>query len=134
MANSGGIGSDSPPAVLEMDLAFEALAHRRRRYLLYTLLEDRMWNLEELAEKITAWEADTARTIRVDDAVEQVYVSLYHNHVPKLVEDEIIEFDEMTETITRGPHAEQVLAVLETAGGSADSQLEAHARTDSHDR
>lgn len=124
-------GLDSPPAFLELDHAFEALAHPRRRYALYTLLETTEWTLQDLAEKITAWENDVPESTLYDDEVERVYVSLYHNHIPKLVEDGIVVFDEPTETIQPGPNAEQVLAVLENAGGSHDIAQEAHARSES---
>ncbi|WP_224447854.1 DUF7344 domain-containing protein [Haloprofundus salilacus] len=113
-----------------MDHVFEVLAHPRRRYLLYTLLEETEWGLRELAEKIATWENDVRESTVSDDGVERVYVSLYHNHVPLLVEEGIIEFEETTETIGLGPHADQVLAVLENAGGSNDSDQETHARSD----
>ena len=117
-----------------MDHVFEALAHPRRRYALYTLLEDTEVSLQDLAEQITAWEDEAPEETLYDDEVEQVYVSLYHNHVQKLVEDGIVEFDEATETIEPGPNAEQVLTVLEASGGSLDSQQEKHARNNTDDR
>lgn len=123
-------GGDSPPAVLELDYAFEALSHPHRRYLLYTLFEATEWTLRDLAGKITAWENDVPESTLYDEEVERVYVALYHNHIPKLVEDGIVVFDDTTETIQPGPNAEQVLAVLENAGGSHDSEQEAHARRD----
>lgn len=121
---------DPPPAILEGDHVFEALAHPRRRYLLYTLVGDTEWTLHDLAEKIAAWETDVPESTLYDDEVARVYVSLYHNHVPKLVENGIVVFEESTETIRPGPHAEQVLGVLENAGGSHDSEQEAHARSE----
>lgn len=123
-----------PPAVMEMDHVFEALSHPRRRYLLYTLLEESEWTLQELAEKLAAWEQDGSGSSVSDDTIEQVYVSLYHNHVPKLVDEGIVEFDAATETLGLGSHAEQVLGVLEDAGGSHDSYQETHARSDPDDR
>ncbi|GKZ15997.1 hypothetical protein HAL_38780 [Haladaptatus sp. T7] len=55
---------------------------------------------------------------------------LYHSHVPKLVDLDVIEFDGDTETITPGPHAVQVLTALEGAGGSLDNRQETHARSE----
>lgn len=118
----------NPPAILEMDHVFEALAHPRRRYLLYTLLEDTEWSLEAIAVKVAGWEQDVSHGTVSDEEAERVYVSLYHNHIPRLVDEGIIEFDVPTETIRPGPHAEQVLSVLETTSGSYDSGQEAHAR------
>nr|WP_227379579.1 hypothetical protein [Haladaptatus halobius] len=59
-----------------------------------------------------------------------MYTPLYHAHVPKLVDLDVIEFDTDTETITPGPHAVQVLTVLEGTGGSIDNRQVAHARSD----
>lgn len=122
---------DVPPPILELDHVFEALAHPRRRYLLYTLLEANEWTLQELSAKVTAWENNVPESTLYDDKVERTFVSLYHNHIPKLIEDDIIRFDEATETIRAGPHAEQALTILENVGGSLDSEQEAHARSNS---
>lgn len=59
-----------------------------------------------------------------------MYVSLYHVHVPKLVDEGVITFDDGSETITPAENAEQVLAVLEGMGASLDSNQETHARGD----
>lgn len=116
------------PAVLELDHVFEVLDHPRRRYLLYALATDEEWTLTELATKLAAWENDVDEA-DVDDATrDQVYVSLYHAHVPKLVEKGALRFDADEERIAPGEHAEQILAVLEGAGASLDQRQEAHAR------
>lgn len=116
------------PAIIELDHVFEALAHPRRRYLLYTLLESDQWSLRNLARQVTAWETGVAAETVTEEEVDRTYVSLYHNHVPKLVEDDIVAFDGVDETIQPGPNAEQVLAVLENVGGVSDSRQEDHAR------
>jgi hypothetical protein len=119
-----------PPSILEIEHVYEALGHARRRYLCYTLLEDTEWSLSELATKIAAWENDVPEHAVTEDQREEAYVSLYHAHVPKLVEEGVITFDEATETITTAEHAEQVLAALEGMGASLDSNQETHARSD----
>lgn len=107
---------------------FEALAHERRRYLLYTLIEGEASSLEELAARMTAWEQDVPPSNVDETDVERVYASLYHAHVPKLADLEVIEFDQRTEEITKGPNADKVLRVLELTGESAAVELESHAR------
>lgn len=121
--------------VLELDHVYEALGHSRRRYLCYTLLEDTRWTLTDLATKIAAWEQDVPEHAVTEDQRERVYVSLYHAHVPKLVDEGIITFDPATERITAAGNAEQVLAALEGMGASLDSTQESHARgaMDDHD-
>ncbi|MFC6976219.1 hypothetical protein ACFQL1_18485 [Halomicroarcula sp. GCM10025709] len=120
--------------MLEVETVYEALGHPRRRYLCYTLLEDTEWTLTELATKIAAWENDVPEHAVTNDRREAVYVSLYHAHVPKLVDEGVIAFDETTETITVAEHAEQVLAALEGMGASLDASQETHAREEIDER
>ncbi len=120
--------TQSVPPYLELDHVFEALGHPRRRYLLYTLLDETEWSLWELAGKVAAWEQDLPGDTLAEEQIETVYVGLYHNHVPKLVEDDIIRFREGDELIELGPNAEQVLNALEGVGGRIDVDQEAHAR------
>jgi len=117
-----------PSDILEIEPVYEALGHPRRRYLCYTLFEGAEWSLSDLATKVAAWENDVPEHAVSEDQHEDVYVSLYHAHVPKLVDEGVITFDEATETITAGEHAEQVLIALEGMGASPDSNQETHAR------
>lgn len=123
------------PSVLELDHVFGVLDHPRRRYLLYAMATDDQWTLRELATKLVAWEQDLDEEAVDEDQCDRMYVSLYHVHVPRLVEHGVVGFDEETETISRADHTEQVFAVLEGAGASLDSLQEQHAgRTYSGDR
>ncbi|MFC7143248.1 hypothetical protein ACFQMA_26110 [Halosimplex aquaticum] len=119
-----------PLDILEIEPVYEVLAHSRRRYLCYTLLEDTEWSLTDLATKIAAWENDVPEHTVTEDQREEVYASLYHAHVPKLVDEGVITFDEATETITTARHADQVLTALKGIGASLDSEQETHAQSD----
>lgn len=119
-----------PSGILELDHVYEALGHSRRRYLCYTLLEDTAWTLNELARKIAAWENDVPNHDVTNHQQEKVYVSLYHAHIPKLVDDDVLTFDDATETVTPAANAEQVLIALEGMGASLDSNQESHARSE----
>ncbi|WP_255151565.1 DUF7344 domain-containing protein [Halorarius halobius] len=118
---------DIDPAVLELDHVFSVLGHPRRRYLMYALAENPEWTLEDLATKLTAWEQDLDETRVSEYRRDQTYVSLYHTHVPKLVDEGVVEFDSETETIRRGPNDKQVFAVLAGAGHGLDHAQEQHA-------
>lgn len=122
------------PSILEIEPVYQALGHSRRRYLCYTLLEATEWSLTELATKIAAWESDVPEHAVTEAQREEVYVSLYHAHVPKLVDEGVITFDAVTETITTAEHAEQVMAALEGMGASLDSNQETHARSEMDER
>ncbi|WP_152042930.1 DUF7344 domain-containing protein [Salinigranum salinum] len=120
-----------PEELLEMDFLFESLSHPRRRYLIYSLLSDTKWTLRELSTKLVAWEQDITEEAVTDIDRDEMLVSLYHLHVPKLIEHRIIEYmDEKSTTIVTAENATQVLAALEGLGASVDADQESHARRD----
>lgn len=126
-------GQLPPQAVLELDHVYEALAHLRRRYLCYTLLEDTEWSLTDLSTKVAAWEHDVPEREVTDSQRKRVSVSLSHAHVPKLVDVGVVAFDEPTETLTAAENAEPVLSALRGVGASLDASQEAHARGEMDD-
>lgn len=121
-----------PVEVLEMDFVYEALAHPRRRYVIYSLLSNAQWTLTELATKLAAWEGDIPEEAVDDVDRDEMYISLYHTHVPKLVELDIVWVEDSSdeEVVVADGNAAQVLAVLEGAGASLDALQENHTRTD----
>lgn len=133
-STSASVKGPPPEAILELNHVYEALAHPRRRYLCYTLLEDTEWSLTDLATKIAAWERNVAEHAVTTEQRDRVYVSPFHSHVPKLVDEGVVTFDETTETITAAEHAEQVLAALEGMGASLDTDQETHARGEMDDK
>ncbi|USZ73557.1 DUF7344 domain-containing protein [Natronosalvus halobius] len=120
--------SHPPPAeILELEFVYEALAHPRRRYLCYSLLSSSRWTLPELATKLVAWERDIPEADVAGFDRDEMYVSLHHAHVPKLVELDIIEYETGDEAIIiASANAPQVLAVLQGAGASIDALQEKH--------
>ncbi|ELY55415.1 hypothetical protein C491_16917 [Natronococcus amylolyticus DSM 10524] len=128
-SESVGAERDLPSReILELDHVYEALGHSRRRYLCYTLLERAEWSLTDLATKIAAWENGVPEHAVTGLQRERVYVALYHTHVPKLADDDVVTLDESTETIVAAENATQVLAALEGMGTTLDSNQETHAR------
>lgn len=126
--------ADTDNPVLELDAVFRALAHPRRRYLLYTLLgHDSGASLSDLATNIAAWEHDTPPAEVSAEARERVEVALYHAHIPKLVDLGVVTYDADTRIVTPAANATQVGVVLDGAGAELDQRLEAHARTNDTD-
>lgn len=125
---SDGINAlDIDQRVLGLDHVFSALGHSRRRYLMYALVENRQWTLSELATKLAAWEDDCDEQDVEANRRDEMYISLYHSHVPKLIDEGIVAYDADEETIVPAAHAEHVMAVLAGAGGSLDLAQENHA-------
>ncbi|MFC4986377.1 DUF7344 domain-containing protein [Saliphagus infecundisoli] len=69
-----------------MEFVYEALAHPRRRYVCYSLLSSSRWTLTELATKLVAWERDIPEGDVTESSRDDMYLSLYHAHIPKLAE------------------------------------------------
>jgi hypothetical protein len=113
-----------------MEHVFEALAHPRRRYLIYSLLSSTEWTLRELATKLVAWERGMDEEAVTDFDRDDMFASLFHAHVPKLVDHEVIDYHNGEEgVVVAAANAVQVLAALEGLGTSVDTAQEAHARS-----
>lgn len=123
-----------PEHILDLDYVFQSVANSRRRYLLYTLESQTEWSVTELATKLVAWETDTQEQDVSQEEIDRMFASLYHAHIPKLVDERVIEFDKESETIRPGEYTAQVLTALAGAGASLDNRQEAHARSEMDDQ
>lgn len=86
-----------------LDAVFEALRDRRQRYALYHLQEAEICGIDELTDRIAAWEQaegsgeqekaenETLRT--------EINAALHHHHLPRLDESGLVEYDERTCTV-----------------------------------
>ena len=120
-----------PEEILKMEGVFQALSHPRRRYLVYSLLSETKWSLQELATKLVAWERDISEEAVTENDRDEMFASLYHLHVPKLTEQGVIKYqDGENPVIVASENAVQVLAALKGLGASVDAAQEVHARSD----
>lgn len=76
-----------------MEAACSLLAKSERRFLLYQLVDDERANIEDLVTQVAAWELDAHRTAIDKETRQRVYVSLVHNHLPRLADYDIIDYD-----------------------------------------
>ncbi|MFP8952250.1 hypothetical protein ACLI4Z_04635 [Natrialbaceae archaeon A-arb3/5] len=76
-----------------MEAACSLLSESERRYLLYLLAENPGMNLEDLISQVAAWERGEPVTTIDTETRQRVYVSLVHNHLPRLADYDIIEYD-----------------------------------------
>lgn len=86
------------PSVAELDLMVEALSKQARRFVLLTLLEAEPEDSIDILE----------RTI----LNEEQRIALRHSHLPKLDQDEFIEWDRDSNTIRRGENFSEIKPLL----------------------
>lgn len=92
---------------------FNLLADRRRRYTLYCLDKyETPMALADLTDEIVRIELDAMPTA-VPEVREQVYTHLYHRHLPKLKEANLVRFDLRENLVSLGPDADKVRPYLE---------------------
>lgn len=96
-----------------MEAACSLLSESERRFLLYRLAEHRDANLEDVVTGIAAWTYDVEPD-RIDKETRQhIYVSLVHNHLPRLADYDIIEYDLRSGDIVLAEGFEDVKPLLE---------------------
>ncbi|MFC7154297.1 hypothetical protein ACFQPA_02350 [Halomarina halobia] len=78
-----------------VDTHLRLLSNRRRRYALACLQEyGPSIALADLADEVAVREHDAPLPAIDERAVLDVYMSLYHSHVPKFVDAGIVEYDQ----------------------------------------
>ena len=98
-------GSAPESAVLE------AVADADRRHLLqYLLLNRYMVTRADAAEEVAARSRDVDRDALGDERRKGAELRLHHQHLPRLVEAGIVDYDETSEMISLRPEAEEPVA------------------------
>lgn len=109
-------------AVLDFDSAFTALSHPRRIYLLYVLVNGAgRARLPELSAKIASHELDKPIEEVTPAERKRVHTSLYHSHIPKLADLDVIEYEKREQAVVRPKDVSQVKAVLDGTGAHIDA-------------
>lgn len=107
MSNQDGDAADADVSLPRSDV-YELLANERRRYVLSVLREHGPVPLPDLADEVANREHDAPLPQVPEDAVLRVYLSLWHVHVPKLADADVVTYDQETDTVALGEHAESV--------------------------
>lgn len=89
--------SDSGVGDIPLEVAFDALAHHRRRLAIAVLQRhEPPVSLEGLARQMQV-QLDMPGSTRV----EELKIELHHQHLPKLMEPGILEYDPARRSVTR---------------------------------
>lgn len=107
--------------VVELDEVFRALGDARRRRAVSALAERSEWSLRDLARWVAAREADVPEGAVEEADERRVYSSLYHVHVPLLVELDVVTFDAETERVRAAERTDRTIDALAAVGTALDS-------------
>ena len=97
---SATLVTESAPS---LDLVFDLLSNRRRRYALYFLFDqhDGVATIDDVAEHVVTLEHQLghAKDGSLSEREDGVRIELQHVHLPKLEDAGILELDRRTETV-----------------------------------
>ena len=82
------------------DVLFSVLADARRRCTLYCLSSyGSPMSLPDVADEVVCWERNADLSEVPPETVKRVYMSLYHTHVPLLVDAGLVAYDQETDSL-----------------------------------
>ncbi|WP_331233248.1 DUF7344 domain-containing protein [Natronorarus salvus] len=104
---------ESPLSESGLDAIFGALATERRRSIVRCLADHGSpLTLDVLADVLASAEHSAGTERPNSEAVDEVYTSLYHVHLPKLADAGIVEYDRQGDTVSRAEHADAAIGLL----------------------
>ena len=106
---------------LTEDQVFHLLQNQRRRWVLkYLEGREGQVRMRDVAEQVAAWEHDTTVQALTSKQRQRVYIPLYQNHLPKLDEEGIIEYNQSRGIVERADLADQLEPYLDPFEGETD--------------
>jgi hypothetical protein len=102
------------PDSLPLDDRLSLLSSHYRRYLLYGLSKyTTPVSLAVLTDTVTGLEHGTPVEQYRDERL-RIYTSLYHNHLPRLVDAGVVQYNQSEDTVDVGPNAPALVPLLES--------------------
>lgn len=102
--------ADSPPPdSLTKDSIFDLLSEARRRYVLSCLTDHGTLALPDLADEVADREHDVPLPQVSEETVLRVYLSLYHKHIPKLEQADVVVYDQESDRVALAENADLLI-------------------------
>ena len=128
-ASDGGDDGSSSPDFTPLDgdshatdTLFKAMGDRRARHVLSYLdaASSEVLTLEDIADAVAEWEAEAGAATDAEDHRRRVAIDLHHNHLPKLDEAAIVDYDPRSKMVRNwgDDRVETCLELYEAAKGS----------------
>ncbi|MFC6765973.1 DUF7344 domain-containing protein [Natrinema soli] len=106
-----------------LDVVFDLLADQRRRYVLACLIDHtEAIGLADLAADVAGRENKEAVTKPPKEKVRTIHTSLYHIHIPKLVEAGVVEYDQDRDLVRVSETGEQIEHLLTVAADGGEER------------
>lgn len=108
---------------ISQDVVFRLLSHVYRRALLECLdRHDAPVSLVDASEDVALECSGKSVPDLSDEEIRDVYLSLYHSHVPQLADEETVTYDRNRNLVTLTERGERVVAVHDrlTSSGSVE--------------
>lgn len=92
-----------------LDIVVEVLSDQRRRSTLACLKKyDTSLALADLAEEVAIREYDATITEIAAGDVKRVYMSLYHQHIPKMTALDVVQYDQESDVVALNETSEHL--------------------------
>lgn len=101
-----------------LDACFQALADAKRRLAVYYLQEHGQLALADLAELVIEEQRGRPVTAIADEQVKELYLSLYHTHLPVLENAGIARYDQERDLVAKTDETEPLLRDVQESVGS----------------
>jgi hypothetical protein len=113
-------GTQESDRSLSHDTVFHILQNERRRLVLeYLQGRDDPVRMCDVAEQVAAWEHDTTVEQLTSKQRQRVYIPLYQNHLTKLDEEGVIDYNQSRGIVERNAVADQFDPYLDASGPDA---------------
>ncbi|WP_254864021.1 DUF7344 domain-containing protein [Halovivax gelatinilyticus] len=106
---------------IDPDRVFSLLSEPDRRHVLTCLDEKRIWPTDALARELAVRDGSGESHRQLDEPksahVREKHILLVHNHLPRLTDYGVIEWDRRSGDVVRTDRFEQIVSYLELASG-----------------
>lgn len=104
--------TDESRSTFSKSRAFGLLSNQRRRHALWLLHRHGRVSLPDVAEEVTVTQTGTEITEIDPERVRDTYMMLYHSDVPKLVEADVVVYDQERDMVAPSDNFRAVADVL----------------------
>ncbi|MDQ2071443.1 DUF7344 domain-containing protein [Haloarcula sp. NS06] len=102
------------PDSLPLDDRLSLLSSHYRRFLLYGLSQyTTPVSLAVLTDTVTEFEHEAPAEHYRDERL-KIYTALYHNHLPRLVDAGVVQYNQSEDMVDIGPNAPALVPLLES--------------------